>query len=308
MRPSASASSSSHRRRRGPTDNLPGVTDTDPDQLRAVTRETWETAAVGWGREAEAVRNWGMPVSVAMVESLGLQPGQRVLELASGPGDTGFMAAELVRPGGTLISSDGAEPMIEVARARAAQLGIDNVEFRQLELEWIDLETASVDAVLVRWGIMLTVDPPAAAHEIRRVLRPGGNAALAVWDARERNPWAQIPSDAMLELGYAEPPDPNVPGPFALAEEGRLAELLEDAGFMDVEVIPVSLERHYETAREIVSESANCSPGFGTRYRELTAEQQAEVTAHMIAAAKPYTADDGSVTLPGVSLVARASA
>ena len=53
------------------------------------------------------------------------------------------MAAELVQPGGTLISSDGAEPMIEVARARAAQLGIDNVEFRQLELEWIDLETAS---------------------------------------------------------------------------------------------------------------------------------------------------------------------
>ncbi len=284
------------------------MTDTDPDQLRALTRETWETAAAGWGREAEAVRNWGMPVSVAMVESLGLQPGQRVLELAAGPGDTGFMAAELVRPGGTLISSDGAEPMIEVARARAAQLGIDNVEFRQLELEWIDLETATVDAVLVRWGIMLTVDPPAAAREIRRVLRPGGHAALAVWDARERNPWALIPSMALLELGHAEPPDPNVPGPFALAQDGRLAELLQDAGFTEVEVIPVNLERRYASAQEIVSESANCSPSFGVKYRELTEEQQAEVAAHMIAAAAEYSAADGSVSLPGVSLVARASA
>jgi ubiquinone/menaquinone biosynthesis C-methylase UbiE len=284
------------------------VTDADPDQLRALTRETWETAAAGWGREAEAVRRWGMPVSVAMVESLGLQPGQRVLELAAGPGDTGFMAAELVRPGGTLISSDGAEPMIEVARARAAQLGIDNVEFRQLELEWIDLETATVDAVLVRWGIMLAVDPAAAAREIRRVLRPGGHAALAVWDVRERNPWALIPSAALLELGHTEPPDPDAPGPFALAAEGRLAELLEDAGFTDVEVMPVSLERRYATARDIVAESANCSPSFASTYKDLTEEQQAEVAGHMVAAAAPYTAPDGSVTLPGVSLVAHAAA
>ncbi len=284
------------------------MTDTEPDELRALSRETWETAAAGWGREADAVRNWGMPVSVAMVESLELQPGQRVLELACGPGDTGFMAAELVQPGGTLISSDGAEPMLEVARARAAELGIQNVEFRQLELEWIDLETATVDAVLVRWGIMLTVDPAAAAREIRRVLRSGGHTALAVWDARERNPWALIPSTALLELGHAEPPDPQAPGPFALAEEGRLAELLEDAGFTDVEVIPVNLERHYATAQEIVSESANCSPSFGTTYRELTDEQKAEVAAHMTAAATEYTAPDGSVTLPGVSLVARATA
>jgi SAM-dependent methyltransferase len=284
------------------------VAPADPDQLRAATRETWETAAAGWGREAERVRRWGMPVSVAMVDSLGLQPGQRVLELAAGPGDTGFLAAELVRPGGTLISSDGAEPMIEVARARAAQLGIDNVEFRQLELEWIDLETASVDAVLVRWGIMLTVDPPTAAHEIRRVLRPGGHAALAVWAARERNPWALIPSEALLELGHADPPDPDAPGPFSMAQDGHLAEVLEDAGFTDVSVAPVSLERHYAGAQEIVAESANCSPGFSVTYNGLSEDQKAEVAAYMTAAAAQYTAADGSVMLPGVSLVAHADA
>lgn len=304
----ASACSGSPPLRGEATDNLSTVAQTDPDQQRSLTREMWEAAATGWGREAEAVRNWGMPVSVAMVESLDLQPGQRVLELAAGPGDTGFMAAELVRPGGTLISSDGAEPMVEVARERAAQLGIDNVEFRQLELEWIDLETASVDAVLVRWGIMLTVDPPAAAREIRRVLRPGGHAALAVWDARERNPWAEIPSRALVELGHTEPPDPNAPGPFSLAEDGRLAELLEDAGFTEVEVEAVHLERRTESVQDLVAESANCSPGFGAAYRELTEEQRAEVAAHMAAGAAPYTAPDGSVTLPGVSLVARATA
>jgi SAM-dependent methyltransferase len=290
------------------TDNLPGVTPADPDQVRATTREMWETAAAGWGKRGDSVRNWGMPVSAAMVEALDLQPGQRVLELAAGPGDTGFLAAELIRPGGTLISSDGAEPMIEVARARAAEAGIDNVEFRQLELEWIDLETASVDAVLVRWGIMLAVDPAAAAREIRRVLRAGGHAAIAVWDARERNPWATIPSNALIELGHAEPPDPEAPGPFALAADGALAELLEDAGFTDVEVQPVQLLRRTASVEDLVQESADVSPGFSSAWRTLTEDERAEVLAHMRRGAAPFTDDDGSVTLPGVSLVARAGA
>ena len=60
----------------------------------------WEQAAAGWGKRADRVRDWGMPVSVTMVDALALQPGQRVLELAAGPGDTGFLAAELVSPGG----------------------------------------------------------------------------------------------------------------------------------------------------------------------------------------------------------------
>jgi ubiquinone/menaquinone biosynthesis C-methylase UbiE len=89
-------------------------------------------------------------VSAAMVNGLGLRPGDRVLELAGGPGDTGFMAAELIAPGGTLISSDGAEAMLAIARERAAAHGLTNVEFKQLELEWIDLPTADVDAVLCR--------------------------------------------------------------------------------------------------------------------------------------------------------------
>jgi ubiquinone/menaquinone biosynthesis C-methylase UbiE len=280
----------------------------DPDQQRSDTREAWERAAAGWGKRADRIRDWGMPVSVAMVDALRLHPGQRVLELAAGPGDTGFMAAELVRPGGTLISSDGADAMLDVARARAAELGIDNVEFKQLELEWIDLETASVDAVLVRWGIMLIVDPAAAAQEIRRILRPGGRAAFAVWDAPERNPWAVIPSRAMVQLGHAEPPDPAAPGMFALADDGRLSELLESAGFEDVVVSPVALARHYDELPRFVDETIDMSPMFSSTYQELSPDEQAAAVAAITAAAQPYVADDGTVTLPGSSLVASAGA
>jgi SAM-dependent methyltransferase len=280
----------------------------DPDEQRAASRESWELAAGGWGRRADRVREWGMPVSVAMIDALHLQPGQRVLELAAGTGDTGFMAAELIAPGGTLLSSDGADAMLEAARARARESGIGNVEFRQLELEWIDLPTASVDAVLCRWGIMLIIDPDAAAREIRRVIRAGGRAALAVWDLTERNPWATIPSRAMIDLGHAERPDPSAPGPFALAGDGRLQELLEGAGFTDVEVTAVPITRRCTTVEEFIAESAEMSPSLRRGFQELDTEARVDVEAHIAAQAVPYTADDGSLALPGSALVAAASA
>jgi SAM-dependent methyltransferase len=145
----------------------------DPDTLRSEILGRWETAATGWGKHADRMREFGMPVSSWMIEHARLQPGQRVLELAAGPGDTGFLAAELIQPGGMLLSSDGTENMLDVARARANELGIENVEFKRIELEWIDLDTASVDVVLCKWGLMFSVDPEAALREAPPRAAPG---------------------------------------------------------------------------------------------------------------------------------------
>ncbi|MGA9858883.1 MAG: methyltransferase domain-containing protein [Solirubrobacteraceae bacterium] len=284
------------------------MTAPDPDEQRAATRESWENAAAGWGRHAERIRDWSMPVSVAMIEALALQPGLKVLELAAGPGDTGFLAAELIQPGGTLICTDGASAMLEVARGRAAQLGISNVEFHELELEWIDLPTADVDALLCRWGIMFAVDPAAAAREMRRVLRPGGRAAVAVWDVSERNPWATLPNATLIALGHAEPPDPNAPGMFVMGAEGVLGALLEEAGFAEVTVTAVPLVRRHPSVEDYVRETTEMSPMFSSVFAELDAGQQSEVAERVAAAAVPFTADDGSVALPGSALVGAAAA
>src|SRR3954468_21959772 len=126
----------------------------DAEAYRAESRERWEAAAAGWAREREAFQGDAMPVSQWMLDAAPLQPGHTVLELAAGPGDTGLMAAELVAPGGKAIITDGAEAMVELARARAEEVGAKNVEVRPMEAEWIDLGAASVDAVLSRWGYM----------------------------------------------------------------------------------------------------------------------------------------------------------
>ena len=94
------------------------------------------------------------------------------------------------------------------------------------------------------------------------MLRPGGRAALAVWAEPERNPWATIPTRALVELGHAEPPDPNAPGMFALADGERLRGLLEEAGFLDVVVEPLALERLDASAEQFVRGTLDLSAPF----------------------------------------------
>ena len=269
--------------------------------------DRWERAAAGWAVLADDVREFGMPASAWLVDQLRLQPGQVVLELAAGPGDTGFLAAELVLPGGTLISTDVAEPMLEIARARAEQQGITNVSFKALDLQWVDLETATVDAVLCRWGVMFVSDPAAALQEFRRVLRPGGRAAVAVWADPGLNPWATIPTRALIELGHVEPPDPTAPGMFALAGEGRLQGLLEDAGFTDVVVEAVNLERRDDDVGSYIDDTLSLARPFAEAREALSDEQWAGVTARIGELAEPYH-DGGELRFPAVTLAAAASA
>jgi cyclopropane fatty-acyl-phospholipid synthase-like methyltransferase len=91
----------------------------DAEAYRADSRERWEAAAAGWGRHREEMQRDAMEVSRWLLDAARLQPGHTVLELAAGPGDTGLMAAELVAPGGRAIITDGAEAMVELARARS---------------------------------------------------------------------------------------------------------------------------------------------------------------------------------------------
>jgi SAM-dependent methyltransferase len=284
------------------------VSTPDTDAQRAELIDRWERGAAGWGARADDVRAFGMEVSAWMIEALSLQPGQRVLDLAAGPGDTGFMAAELVRPGGTLITSDAAEAMLGVARERAARMGIDNVEFKQLQLEWIDLPTASVDAALCRWGIMLIVDPAAAVQEVRRVLRPGGRFALAVWDRPELNPWATIPGRALVQLGHAEPPDPDAPGMFALAGDGQLQDLLEGAGFQEVRVDTVDVTRSRPSVSGYIEETLDLSKPFAEVYQGLDAVEQEGVNDAIAKGVEPFMLPDASAEIPGRTLVAAATA
>ncbi len=280
----------------------------DPHEYREAQRDQWSRSAGGWSRRREHFQSSSLPVSQWLIDAVRLQPGHTVLELAAGPGDTGLLAAELVKPGGRLISSDANEEMVAVARARADELGIADVEFRVLELEWIDLEAASVDAVLCRWGYMLAADPAAALRETRRVLRPGGRVALAAWDAPEHNPWATVPTDELLARGLTERRDPSQPGMFAFSPHGRLESLLQDAGFTEVEVDAVEIEYGFESPEAYWETMRDMSVPFADAVGALEDGEREAVREGVRARLEPYTSGDGAVRLPWRTLVATATA
>ena len=182
------------------------------DQLRQRLHEMWSAVADGWGKHADQVDERSSQLTQSMFERAALRPGDRVLELACGAGGAGLAAATLVAPGGEVVLSDVAAEMTAIAAARAQALGLANVTTRVLDLERIEQPDESYDVVLCREGLMLVPDSAGAAREIRRVLRPGGRLALAVWGPRERNPWLRVMFDAIsAQLGCPVPPT-GIPG------------------------------------------------------------------------------------------------
>ena len=282
----------------------------DANAHRQASLENWEEAAAGWRRRERMMREFAAPVSHWLIDALSLQPGQRVLELAGGLGETGMLAAELVAPLGGVVISDQAEAKIAGARERAHELGLANVEFQVLNAEWIDLPLASVDAVLCRWGYMLMADPAAALSETRRVLRPGGRLALAVWDALERNPWAALPAQELLERNGAQPGGyrEREPGPFALGSVEQVQALLEEAGFVDVHVQALELVRHQQSFAELWETTLDLSRNFHDAVLSRPAEEIAQIEASLARRFAPYTRDDGTLEVPARTLVACASA
>jgi SAM-dependent methyltransferase len=280
----------------------------DPEAFRADSRDRWERSAAGWEATRERLQRDAAPVTAWLLDAAGLQPGGTVLEVAAGAGETGLQAARRVAPGGRAIITDGAEAMTRAIRRRAEELGLDDVEVRPMEAEWLDLPAASVDALLCRWGLMLLADPEAALREWRRVLRPGGRVALAVWGPPEVNPWLTRLHGLLVERGLAPVPDPSEPGPFALADAERLAGLLWGAGLTDVRVEPLdfayraaSLDAWWEHAVATSQRAADAVAGLSP------AEHYALRDAFDAAYAE-FTDAEGRVDLPARTLVAAAEA
>jgi len=280
----------------------------DAEAYRADSRERWEAAAPGWAREREAFQRDAIAVSQWLLDAAHLQPGHTVLELAAGPADTGLLAAELVAPGGKAIITDNAEAMIEAAKARAEEVGATNVEIRPMEAEWIDLPTASVDAVLCRWGYMLLADPEAALRETRRVLRPGGRVALAAWAGPDANPWIAVMGRVMVERGLIEQLPADAPGPLAFGRPGRIEELLDVAGFDDIEVAPLDFAFHAASLDEWWEHSIAMSGSFSRVVGGLSPAEHYALRDAVDAAYAPYVRDDGSLEIPARALMAAASA
>ncbi len=264
------------------------------DELTAEVRTTWDGLAPAWERNRQRVFEGFRPVSDWLVEHVSPQPGQTILEVAAGPGDTGFLAAERVGDRGRLISTDIAPGMVEAVRRGAAERGLGNVDARVMDAQALDLEDDSVDGVVSRLGFMLMPDPAAAFLEVRRVLRPSGRFAYAVIGSPPANQWMGLFMMAFVQRGHAPVGDPFGPGgPFSLSDHDRNRALLAEAGFDDVEVTELAGAMPFASPAEYWDLQSQVGGPIPALIARLPAEEVAEIRATVESMVEQYATRDG---------------
>ena len=276
------------------------------DDYRAASLQGWSAVAPDW---VDLIDRIDLQLGAAadwIMAALSLRPGQRVLELAGGPGTLSLMAARAVGTDGHVTYSDFAEPMVAAARERLRAEGEPSVECLVIDAEAIDLPDGSVDAIACRMGFMLMADPEAALQEAARVLAPGGRIALAVWAAADANPWAVVPMRAVADELQAPSTDPGAPGMWSLADPERLRSALEQAGFTEIRIEALDDTTEFDSPDHFVAVTSRLAGPLRALFANVDDEKREAIMAKMRGATEPYVQESGRVCFPQRMLLAAA--
>ncbi|CAN5736412.1 hypothetical protein BH20ACT23_BH20ACT23_16500 [soil metagenome] len=277
------------------------------DEAHERSRALWDEMAGGWERNIEYLWSSTRHVGEWLVESVQAKEGDAILDLAGGPGDNGFLAARRVGPPGKVIETDFAPQMVETARRRATELGLENLEARVLDAEGMDLADDSVDGIICRWGFMLMLDPQSALDECRRVLKDGGRLALSVWSGPEKNPWLTVTGMTMKQLGHQPSGDPFGPGGmFSMADQDTLRSMLATAGFTGITIEEMPVDWSYGSFDEAWNFMTQVARAIAALVKELQADEIEKFRSALEQNVQKFRTDSG-ITLPGVTINAAAS-
>jgi ubiquinone/menaquinone biosynthesis C-methylase UbiE len=221
--------------------------------------EKWGlTGSADWWSAGQARRQQTYGVATEMMlELASVQPGSRVLDVAAGTGDQTLMAARRVGPTGNVLATDDSTSMLKVAAEAARNEGLTNVETRVMNAENLALDADSFDAVICRNALMLFANPAKALTEMRRVVKPASKVAVIVFSGEERNPHHGIPFAIIRRLGNIPPPAPGEPWMYALGNPGVLEDVYSRAGFLNVSVHAVPIQRRLPSAADAIRSMRN---------------------------------------------------
>jgi ubiquinone/menaquinone biosynthesis C-methylase UbiE len=268
----------------------------DPRLQRRVQRYRWDNATAyeqGWRAQLE-------PAHCLMLDMVGLQPGDRVLDVACGTGLVSLCVAEEVGAAGAVVGTDVSGQMVEAARLIAAEREVGNVTFERGEAEALPFADGSFDAAICGLGLMYVPYPIEALREMRRLLRPGGRAAAAVWGARHNCGWAGIfpITDARIASNACSTF-------FHLGTKDTLARTFAAAGFTDVRSICLLTTLHYASGYDALA--AVLRGPVAHAYSRLDHATKRAVDAEYLDSIAAYGAGDG-YRIPGEFVVAAARA
>ncbi len=247
-----------------------------------------------WGVLAEKFDLWAphiAPVGDALLAALDAQPGEHILDLASGTGEPALTLAKR-QPLVNIIGTDAAAGMVQVAARKASEQQLDNLSFQTMAAEVLSFPDDYFDRLSCRFGVMLFNEPAVGLQQMYRVLKPGGRCALAVWDTLEGMTgvyWTQ----QVFKNRIPESEQPAVDKIVSMSG-GVLEKLLAQAGFVGIETQVNRFEYQFS---DFDAYWQNCvdSAIMKQQLDALKAGQLDEVRGAFAELAAPYQTDDGLV-------------
>lgn len=275
----------------------------DTEKFKASQVSQWDSIASGWKKWWKTFEKGGQHVSDRLVDLAKVQEGHKVLDIATGIGEPAITAAKKAGRAGSVIATDQAPQMVAIARERASEAGLQNMDFKVMDAENINFPEKSFDSILCRWGLMFLPDIEAALKRVLCALKPEGRFATAVWDVPQRVPLISMGFGIAREMFNLPPPPAGAPTIFGLAENA-LERAMEKAGFSDIHSEKVSVTFEFPSTDTFIEYYKDTAAPIVALLKDKTASQQDEFWKSLSEAAKQFAINNGILSIPNTSICA----
>jgi len=279
----------------------------DAHRLKGDQKRDWDAASAGWKKWWPVFERAAQHVSDRLVALAGIKVGDRVLDIATGTGEPAVTAARIVGSAGHVLATDQSGGMLTVARERASDLGLKNIDFQETDAESLAVTERDFDAVVCRWGLMFMPDLASALTGIRARIKTGGHFATSVWSTPDKVPMITAGVDAVRKLVNLPPPPPNALDPLRLADTSILKNAMEAAGFKQVMIERLIVTFEMESPEAFAEFRRDVSAPFRALLDRQTPEMRERVLVAVTEAARKFVGGDGKVRTSNETILFSAS-